>query len=77
MCNMTLRCTIVYLLHQCSCKCAHGRMHVYRMHLRVDSAKVSPAPSSSSDDDQAVSSQILPLHRLSGSSLLILRIDMI
>ena len=34
-----------------------------------DSAKVSPAPSSSSDDDQAVSSQILPLHRLSGSSL--------
>ena len=34
-----------------------------------DSAKVSPAPSSGSDDDQAVSSQILPLHRLSGSSL--------
>ena len=34
-----------------------------------DSAKVSPAQSSSSDDDQAVSSQILPLHRLSGSSL--------
>ena len=34
-----------------------------------DSTKVSPAQSSSSDDDQAVSSQILPLHRLSGSSL--------
>ena len=34
-----------------------------------DSAKMSPAQSSSSDDDQAVSSQILPLHRLSGSSL--------
>ena len=34
-----------------------------------DSAKVSPAPSSGSDDDQVVSSQILPLHRLSGSSL--------
>ena len=34
-----------------------------------DSAKVSPAPRFNSDDDQAVSSQILPLHRLSGSSL--------